>query len=340
MINIKLLFAFLFIVLLSGCGSYKSLQIDKISKLEFEYNPNQDLQYGADFEAKVYAVMLNGEEIDITDNKKLSIQNSDIKYLYGHTFKVIKKPIARENKLTVQLKLDGKDDETISSSHQVLLNFKGPLYITANGKNGGAGADGKDKSNAILFRNGGDGDRGENGKNGKPGDNLQIYVWKDQDSLFINVSNLTQSVKWKYKATLSSLISISASGGDGGVGGNGGDGGDGKDGIINSEKNKLPGNGGDGANGGNGGNGGSPGSIQIIFHENATNYQSQFNYTLNSGAGGSGGTGGKAGKAGTAEIGQEPGIDGSNGNAGMNGMNGAGVNSPVISIQAFNWNQL
>lgn len=340
MINLKLLFTISLLIFFSSCGSYKSLDIDKISKLEFEYNPNQDLQYGTNFEAKINAVMVNGEEIDITDNKNLTIENNDVKYLYGHTFKITKKPFDRGNEVTIHYKLEGKESEMINSSDQLHLNFRGPLNIIAAGKNGLAGADGKDKNDAIVFRDGGDGDRGENGKNGQPGDNLQIHVWKDRDTLFLNVFNLSRSETWKYKATLNSTISINVSGGDGGIGGNGGDGGDGKDGIITSDKNKLPGDGGNGANGGNGGNGGNPGNVQITFHQNATDYQQRFSYVLNPGAGGSGGTGGKAGKAGTAEIGQEPGIDGSNGTAGMNGINGTGVNSPSISVQNFDWNQL
>lgn len=281
--------------------------------------------------------MNNGEEINITENRNLTVLGEDVIQVEDNNFKIQKHPIDNSNQVNIQIKLTGKEDQVKIVKQAIQLNFNGPLLINAAGKNGSNGAAGKDKNDAVVFRDGSDGARGENGENGMNGDNLSIHVWKENDSIRVHVMNVNTSSVWKYRTPITEQITINVSGGDGGNGGNGGDGGDGKDGFVNEDKNKLPGDGGNGASGGNGGNGGNPGLLQVVFHENIKTLKNSFVYINQPGSGGTGGSGGKAGKAGVPAEGQQAAKNGSNGASGANGQNGDNNQNPTISVENFDF---
>lgn len=331
-------FILLSILFLSGCGSYRTFDISKVAYIDFEYDDSQNLQSGSTFVGKIIAVTNKGERIDVTENNKLELRTDDLKYISDHHFKITKHPSQFEDaQVNFTLVLNGKDDLSITENKTLKLNFKGPLTIDAKGNNGSNGEVGKDKNDAIVFRNGSNGYDGSAGSNGENGSNLNIHVWKEGDTLMIHTNNANTGANWKFKSPIQNNITVIVSGGNGGNGGNGGDGGDGKDGFINSDKSKLPGDGGNGGRGGNGGNGGNPGTISIIFHSNAFAHKNQFSYNQNVGLGGAGGSGGKAGQAGTPAEGQSTSNNGVAGSNGANGQNGTNAASPIIQELDFDW---
>lgn len=323
----KTLFSFACIALFFvSCGNTKKLKVGEINSLQFEYSPGAEINYGGIIEARIKAIMHNGEELDITNHRKLDFSSEGVNKS-GKTFKITHHPLSfDENYVTISMTVSDKE-ETFEARDTIYMNFLGGLLISAPGDYGEDGEDQKDRGDRILLRDGKEGYVGANGQPGFAGGNYEAYIWKEGDLYYVYARELNTLQVWRYKTYATRLVSFDISGGQGGDGGDGGGGGDGKDGSKDEDgKIKRPGAGGNGGNGGHGANGGNGGNLHLIIHPNASDISSQLKYDVSGGPGGEGGKGGKGGNPGEAISGQAGGSKGANGRqggAGNWGLNGS-----------------
>ena len=314
----KTLFSFACVaLLLASCGNVKKLKVGEIRSLHFEYSPGAEINFGSTVEARIMAIMHNGDERDITNHRKLDFISTGI-HKSGKNFTITHHPSNfDEDFVTIRMSVSDKE-ETFEARDTVRMNFLGGLTIDGSGDWGQDGEDQKDRGDRILLRDGKEGYDGTNGQPGFGGGNYEVYLWKEGDLYFIHVRDLNNSLTvWKYKTRATSTVLFNISGGRGGDGG----GGDGKDGSKDDDgKMKRPGDGGNGGHGGLGGNGGNGGSLNLFIHTNASDISSQLTYNVSGGAGGEGGKGGKGGNAGDALSGQAGGSNGGNGRLGTGGL--------------------
>ena len=306
-------------LLFSACGSSKNLKVAQIRTINFEYSPGAEINFGSTLEAHIMAIMNNGDEIDITNHRKLDFSSSDVTKS-GKSFTIVRHPENfSEDKVTVHLVVSDKD-ESYEKTDTIRMNFFGGLSIVANGARGTDGDDQKDRGSRIILRDGKIGDNGLNGTTGGSAGNFEAYLWKEGELYFLYVQEIATLNVWKYRTRGTGIVQFDLSGGRGGNGGAGGSGGDGKDGSKDDEgKIKRPGDGGNGGHGGDGGFGGNGGNLKLIIHSNAADISSQLKYNVSGGSGGEGGKAGLGGKAGKPIEGQPGSSNGANGIQGRSG---------------------
>lgn len=327
-----LLFGFL-LALFSSCGGSK-LIVSEIRSLELEYSPGIDMNFGTRFEARIKAMMLNGDEIDVTSHRKMDFSSPDISKS-GGTFTVVRRPMSfDEDKVAFSISVTDKEESYVQKD-TLLMNFRGGISISSRGFDGENGINQKDRGSSWVFRDGKSGENGTNGNPGTPGGNLEARIWKEGDLYLMTVTDLNSLSIWRYKTVGTSPLYFDCSGGNGGRGGNGGNGSDGKDGEKDEDgKVKRSGNGGNGGDGGDGGNAGDGGMVRVVIHPSASGISGQLQYDLNGGSGGEGGRGGVAGKAGVALAGQAVSANGATGRQGRRGNAGQNGNS-TLTIEEF-----
>lgn len=325
-------FGFL-IVLFTSCGGSK-LIVSEIRSLELEYSPGVDMNFGSSFEARIKAMMLNGDEIDVTSHRKMDFVSNDISKS-GGTFTIVRRPTSfDESEVPFSISITDKEESYVQND-TLKMNFRGGISINSSGFDGENGINQKDRGSSWVFRDGKSGENGTNGNPGTPGGNIEARIWKEGELYYMTVTDLTSLSVWRYKTVGSSPLYFDLSGGNGGRGGNGGNGSDGKNGEKDDEgKFKRPGDGGNGGDGGDGGNGGDGGIVRVVLHPSASAISAQLQYDLNGGSGGSGGRGGVAGKAGTALSGQAVSANGATGRQGRRGTSGRDGSSNS-SIEEF-----
>ncbi len=332
----------LVIFFLNSCKNFKNIDIDDISRINIEYNTNQPLNYGSNFNGKIVLKMKDRTELDITQHHKLQLNTDVIQVgsrkdeliIVEHPFKF------NDSIVNIVYQFNCKKDMVYTQKDSIYLNFYGPLTVNYSGSNGRNGANGKNANSPSIFQDGKTGDPGLNGENGQQGINIHVYIWKEKSRYQILVLDQLTFLKEYYnlkEIDQPKLLTILSNGGNGGNGGTGGDGSKGNDGIINTSKPKNPGYGGTGGNGGNGANGGNGGNIEVFIHNNAIEIEKNIDLSSVSGKGGESGVGGKGGKAGTAMAGQKPVSNGANGTNGWNGMNGQLNGAIQVLIQDFNF---
>ncbi|MBL1279824.1 MAG: collagen-like protein [Fluviicola sp.] len=333
----NLFILFVSVLFLISCGSSKKFNVAEIASIYMEYNPAADLNYGKEFQATIFARMLDGREVDITKKKKLSFISEDIKKLSSkNTFLVVKKPTSfTDETISVSYAFSGKE-ETFTDAQTIKMNLRGSLIILADGIDGENGVNRKSRTGRIIFRDGKDGENGGNGTFGTNAKQLTCYIWKKGNYNYVSVNNLTNNEVWKYKFAVNGTLLVNASGGDGGNGGRGGNGGSGQNGEINKNNKQLRvGDGGDGGNGGNGGNGGDGSVVNVFIHPSASSVSSSITVVNIGGTGGRNGTAGTAGNPGKPLSGQ---LLGRKGRVGLRGIRGvAGVNGPPPSITVIDF---
>lgn len=321
--------------LLTSCGSSKKFSVAEIKSIYLEYNQVADLNFGKEFQATVFAVMIDGREVDVSKNKKFSFFSEDIKRLTNSTYLITKKPSSFDDEVAnVRLTLTDKE-ETFSSNQSIKMNFKGVLNIFANGKDGEKGLGRKNRKGRLVLRDGKNGYNGGNGANGTNADKISCYVWSEGAYNYVYVKNISQNKVWKFKCLNSSPISINANGGNGGDGGKGGNGGDGQDGKVNKDGKKLrAGDGGDGGDAGNGGNGGNGGDVFVYLHPSAGHIASNITILNSGGQAGISGVAGVGGKGGVALPNGATRSNGRNGNNGSNGIEGMpGLPQQITTVE-------
>ena len=328
---------FAVLIFMTSCGTTKKLEVAKIKTVYLEYNSVLPLQFGGIIEGRIVALLNDGEEIDVTNNRNLTLQSNDIEKQFGKKFKIVKHPTSfNDNKVLAQYTITEKT-ETISFTDTLRLNLRGDLKVDAKAPNGTDGIDQKNKNTAFVFRDGGDGEHGTSGTSGQDAGDYAVYVWKENAEYFIYVQNIQTKEEWRYKSLEPGTITIDASGGNGGNGGDGGDGGNGKDGKKEGDKSRTPGNGGDAGFGGNGGNGGAGGSIICFLHNNAAELETKIAFNVSGGAGGKGGNKGKPGQPGKALEGQLESLVGRTARNGLDGQRGTDGQMPQVSIMEFDF---
>lgn len=330
-----ILFGTLFLI--ASCGSVKKLEVDNIKTVYLEHNSVLPLQFGGTIEGRIIALLKDGEEIDVTNNRNLTFQSNDLQQHFGKKFKIVKHPVSfDDNKILAQYTITEKE---VASTFidSIKLNLRGDLMVDAKATNGVDGIDQKNRNTAYVFRDGNDGEHGTVGTNGQNAGDYTAYVWKEDAAYYIYVQNIETKEEWRYKSFEPGTITIDVSGGNGGNGGNGGDGGNGKDGKIEGSKSKTPGNGGDAGFGGDGGNGGNAGSVICFLHTNAAEVELKITFNVSGGAGGQGGTKGKPGQPGKPLDGQLASLVGSIGRNGRAGFRGNDGQMPHVTIQEFDF---
>ena len=331
---IRVLFIVILTSMLSACGGSK-LVVSEIRSLELEFSPGEALNFGSRFEGRVKALMMSGDEIDITSNRKLDFTSSDIEKS-GDRFTIVRRPRDfSEDRVSYTLSVSDKE-EKFERHDTILLNFRGGLKFEHATENGIDGVDQKERGSTWLFRDGKTGDDGTNGTDGAQGVNYHAYIWKEGDLYYLHLKDLTYQTEYRYKTYGTETVHFSLTGGIGGRGGNGGNGGVGMNGEKDKDgKFKRVGDGGNGGNGGDGGSGGNGGSITVTFHPSAAGLTGLVNFNLSGGAGGSGGRGGTAGKPGIPLAGQPEGRLGVTGRQGRRGTNGSD-GTPITELVEFN----
>ena len=329
----KLIYLALTSLILIGCGSVR-VDIANIQKLEIDYNSSQNINHGSKFAGNVMAVMIDGEEIDVTGHKHLEFNSRDLESFGKNQMRIISHPTSFDSAYvfaTITMD-DGK--ESFTSIDSIPMNYKGPITVIANGEHGRSGDNGSKGGTRLLGRDGKDGGDGEDGQGGQSGGNYTAHVWKEGKETRIRIQNDGTQEIWRYKTIGGKDVEIEIGGGHGGNGGNGGEGGDGKDGIVNDKKDKSPGDGGNGGRGGSAGAGGDGGSLLVFVHENAADAV-EIQIRNAGGDAGVAGQGGVAGRGGSPDSGQTAGSDGMNG---MNGLSaGDGTNGPQMTMSVISF---
>lgn len=321
---------------LSACGSTKKLDVSTIRAIYMEHNPVLPLNYGGKFEGKIKAITTDGEEIDITNNRHLTLNSNDIVQI-GKNFTIVKHPSSFDDHYIRFAYTYVNKEEIINFSDSILLNLRGDIRIDGSGKDGEHGINQKDRSNPVVFRDGKNGEHGTDGAHGTSAGDFIAYVWKEGTDYFIYAQNIHTKEEWRFVSREPKKILFDLSGGHGGNGGRGADGSNGKDGIIDGDKSKVPGNGGNAGNGGNGGNGGNAGSVILFLHTNAAELESKITFNVSAGNAGEFGAMGKPGLPGKALEGQLEGFKGQIGRNGLTGMRGQDGQVPPITIQEFDF---
>lgn len=330
----RILFIVLGASLLAACGGSK-LVVSEIRSVELEFSPGEALNFGSRFEGRIKAIMISGDEIDITSNRKLDFTSSDIEKSGDH-FKIARRPRDfSEDRVSYSLIVRDKE-ESFERHDTILLNFRGGLNFEQFVEDGMDGLDQKEKSSTWLFRDGKTGDDGTNGTDGAQGANYSAFIWKEGDLYYIHLRDLTFQTDYRYKTYGTEAVVFTLPGGNGGRGGNGGNGGVGMNGEKEKDgKFKRVGDGGNGGNGGDGGNGGNGGSISVTFHPSAAALTGLVSFNLSGGAGGSGGRGGTAGKPGIPLAGQ---TEGRMGVAGRQGRRGTAGRDGISTTELIEFN--
>ena len=326
----------LFLFILISCGSVKKIDVSSIRTIYLEHNPILPLNYGGKIEGKIKAITTDGEEIDITNNRHLTLTSNDV-VQRGKVFEIVKHPSSFNDQFIRLSYTYVNKEEVLVISDSIQLNLRGDLRIDGSGADGLNGVNQSNRSTPLVFRDGKDGEHGTDGQHGSSAENYIGYIWKEGSDYYVYVQNIITKEEWKYISREPSKILFDLSGGDGGNGGNGGDGSNGKDGELDGEKSKRPGNGGNAGNGGSGGNGGSAGSIVLFLHSNAAELESKISFDMSAGNAGRAGEKGKPGLPGKALAGQVAGIKGRIGVNGLTGMRGQDGQVPEIAIQEFDF---
>jgi len=324
------------ILFLASCAVLKGSKNIVEIKLKVEDNPT--VNHGNSFRIEVFARYDNGKEKDITSKSDLIISVEGGSYNNGR----INLPAYPDNWIKDTVVIHSEyytKQDTFRTQKIIPYNYLGEVEIGFSGAQGAKGTKGDDRSTPLIFRDGNDGGDGSIGSQGYPGDDINVLVWKDENTeLFrIKVTNLNQNRTYYYTYKNAGYpFRIVSNGGPGGKGGDGGQGGTGKDGVVNEKKNKRPGNGGHGGDGGQGGPGGNGGTIYITIHPNAAELENIIVVYNFAGDGGQGGDGGEAGNSGDPAEGQDNGEMGQEGQPGVMGVAG-NQGTTTIEIQPFDF---
>jgi len=333
----KFTILFLTITLISACGSVKKLEVANIKTVYLEHNSVLPLQFGGTIEGRIVALLKDGEEIDVTNNRNLAFLSNDLQQQFGKKFKIVKHPKSFDDNIVLAQYTITEKEVVTTFMDSIKLNLRGDLKVDAKGLDGADGIDQKNRNTAYVFRDGNAGEHGTPGTVGLNAGDYIAYIWKEEAAYFIYVQNIQTKEVWRYKSFEPGVISIDVSGGSGGAGGDGGDGGNGKDGKIEGDKSRTPGNGGDAGFGGDGGNGGNAGSVICFLHSNAAELELKIAFNVSGGVGGQGGSKGKPGQPGKALAGQLESLVGRTGRDGRNGFRGNDGQMPQVTIQEFDF---
>jgi hypothetical protein len=305
-----------------SCGNVRTIKPSEVEFLFVDIDPDTPTNYGSPFPAMIGAQMKTGEIRYLKDNSDFVCSYNIVCRVKDKRVEVVDVPQSFDaDRVTVSLKMGNKQGDTVYSTDTLRLNFRSGVKLGTSLRKAQNGTNGASGSTPLLFRDGKNGDAGGTGQNGTPGDSYDIHIWKDSDTYFLHVRNLTTGLVGRYQIRGDKPFELNASGGDGGDGGNGGTGGDGKNGS-GGDKPKYPGNGGTGGPGGSGGSGGDGGTIRCVLHPSALDFRAQVKLSAAGGRGGSGGKGGQGGKAGTPATGQGAANNGATGGSGWNGLPG------------------
>lgn len=296
----------------------------KPESLHFEYNTRQAIQYGHSFDFDVYVIYSNGKSKKISGRDELRVVSEGASWEKGR----LRVPGYPSEPMSDTIWLSAsyeQNDIILKDSIQIPFNYLGDLSLDFRGDTGEKGEEGAKGSTPLLFSNGSDGGAGETGNTGFNGQDLSIYIWKNQAADLYHIKVVVLSSQFTYYYTFRKTgfgFKLTVNGGKGGPGGDGGDGGDGKDGKEKNGKKKDPGDGGNGGNGGTGGNGGNGGAVYVFLHPSAADFGDIIAVYNFGGEPGEGGEGGKAGKGGKPLEGQQAGSDGAPGGKGSPGQHG------------------
>jgi hypothetical protein len=334
------LLIFLLCFLITSCGTTK-VNFEDIDYLFIDYDKNYPNNFTSEIPAKICIHTIYGEIVPIKKKNEFRTE-SNLSYSFSKgTALLYSTPIRFNDSIQlVDLIYTNSDGQSIRSMDTLLLNFKAPItidYFAAKGLNGADGADG---NTALLFRDGKSGDNGESGNRGEDGDRFIIHIWKENETNFIRVNNVTKSFTATYQVKGDGRFFLTSKGGSGGDGGIGGAGGEGKDGEQTKIRTKAAGAGGNGGSGGNGGVGGNGGAVLCLIHPSATDFKSSLRLDSPPGGGGEGGKAGTKGNAGKPTKGEakaEDGLPGASGQAGNIGQWGnIEVKIEVFEIKKLN----
>lgn len=318
----KTVYTLLLGILIASCGTTK-VNFKDIDYIFIDYDKNYPNNFTSEIPAKICIHTIYGEIIPIKKKNEFRTESS-LSYSFSKgTALLYNAPLKFNDSIQlVDLIYTNADGQSIRSIDTLLLNFKAPINLEHIAENGNKGADGTNGNTAVLFRNGKNGDNGEQGSTGTEGDRFVIHVWREKETNFIRVKNLTKNYTATYQIVGNNTFQLTSKGGNGGIGGDGGAGGDGKDGEKGTFRVKEAGPGGNGGTGGFGGNGGNGGSIDCTIHPSAADFKNSLRFQSppgNGGDGGNGGTKGKAGKPAKGESKPEDGLPGAEGQAGNSG---------------------
>ena len=320
--------------LLVSCGANKIL-VEKLEKINVNYNTNQAYYFGDTIEMKFEAVKKTGEKINISNRNQLKVDVQNATYFERDEILVITNRPTNFNIESIAIKAIFEDEngKTKSVNEEIPLSFNHPIHINFNGENGESS---RDRANRLIGRGvvkeGRPGRDGENGDNGKDAEPIIAHVWKQDGYNMIKVSPVGTNDEYVFK-TKQADITISASGGNGGNGGDGGDGGRGRRGS--SSEDRLPGDGGNGGNGGDGADGGNGAMINVYIHPNAADLRETITLINQHGLAGKGGQAGSPGEGGRGASGQKNGNPGIKGSSGSDGSPGKPGPKPAVEIKEF-----
>ncbi len=334
----KIVFSICLAILVSGCGIMYKNKVPQ--KIRIEIDSNSVVNYGVRIPFKVQGYYADGKVKTINNHSSLKAEAT--------TAEISSKSITPErfpldfNDSIIHLKASFINDKVnLSDSISLPFNYKSNINLNFSGENGKNGGNGSRGNLNFLTRDGTDGKPGEDGGNGENGDDLNIFVWYNNDIYFIRIDNVTTQNSYFYKANYGSYtLQLDVSGGDGGDGGNGGKGANGKDAERKDGKTKNSGQGGHGGNGGNGGMGGSPGNVYVYIHPTAIGFEKRIRISQKVGQGGKigeGNSGGTGGKEIDSDLRNIKGQDGYNGIEGQAGQNNNVINMEVLDFDILNY---
>ncbi len=335
----NLLFISLLLLFVS-CRNNKDILAENIDRMYVDYDIYIANNLGTTFPGTIGVDLKSGETVELKNNKGFNCSENFEARIKDRTL-VVYGPLTNYSatKIPVDLYFTDKNESQVAFKDSLSLNFLGNTQAWYTGYTGNSGQVGDAGRTPLLFRDGTDGSMGGFGENGTNGDEMEVYVWGNGDTLFFYVNNVTRGYGDRFKIIgTEGKFYIQANGGNGGSGGKGGDGGDGKKGEAGTNTSKPPGNGGRGGQGGQGGRGGNGGRVAVNVHPSAAGSDMRLIINVDGGWGGSGGDGGNGGKSGTPATGQTEAVKGVAGTKGTSGSSGVQGTVTVLT-RAFDFTQ-
>lgn len=243
----------------------------------------------------------DGEELTLSDDKKLSLMNklvsikSNLKVRYNKVNSNYSFELNRYEPWFIAEYYE-KSTGKLLSKDSWPVNFSYDLYYSVDGVKGRPGSYGGHGGNGGTCENGGDGGHGGRGEDGSSGEDLKITIERYNETSTVSKIKIFgkngEARIFYIDLSKGGRIKISAAGGTGGQGGDGGEGGSGGDsysGNNGSCNGGVRGRGGDGGDGGDGGNGGN---VEIYIDDFSKKYTLNIAIVSIGGVGGAGGSGG------------------------------------------------
>ena len=157
----RILASLILLITLVGCGAAKKLKFEDVRNVRLDYDKSHEINNGSKLAMSVVAELSDGSEIDISQNKILTVTSDRGNYSSSNKQLAIgmQSPNFNSPEVRVNMTLDFKEED-MSFFEIVNLNYTGNLNLDFSGANGIDGVSAKDLGTRYLFADGKDGDHG------------------------------------------------------------------------------------------------------------------------------------------------------------------------------------